>query len=93
GVPWALNCEEVEIPIMPGDVILQYTDGITEAKSKTGEEFGLERLCEVIEQAGSMGAPALAGTIKKIVADFSKGSREMDDVTLVIVEVNTTEQL
>lgn len=86
GVPWPLNCDAATIDLLPGDVLLQYTDGITEAKSKTSEEFGMERLCEVMEQFGNRGASALATAIKQSVAEFTKGSTEdEDDVTLVIV--------
>lgn len=87
GVPWSLNLEEVTIQLIPGDMLIQYTDGITEAKSKKDEEFGMERLYEVVEQAGSGGLQAVMKAIKTTIAEFSKGSTEADDVTLVGFEL------
>jgi sigma-B regulation protein RsbU (phosphoserine phosphatase) len=87
GMPWALNCENANIKLMSGDILFQYTDGITEAKSKAGEEFGFEKLCEVIEQVGSQGATAVANAVKRAIGEFSKGSKDADDVTMVIIEV------
>lgn len=87
GMPWSLNCETAVIKLQPGDVLLQYTDGITEAKSKTNEEFGLDRLCELIEQSAGKNVHELANTIKKTVAEFSKGNRDADDITMIIIQV------
>ncbi len=88
GVPWALNCEEVKIPLQQGDILIQFTDGITECTSKKGEEFGFERLCEVIEQTGSNDLEGVISAIKNEVASFSQGSLEdADDVTIVAFKV------
>ncbi|NUM36054.1 MAG: SpoIIE family protein phosphatase [Candidatus Brocadiae bacterium] len=87
GVPWSLNVEEIEISLQPGDMMLQYTDGITEIKSKKGEEFGIERLCEVIEQQGDISPKQMAEAIQKSVEQFSKDTSDMDDITLLIVKL------
>jgi serine/threonine protein kinase len=87
GMPLALNCETANIKLQSGDVLVQYTDGITEAKSKSGEEFGMDRLCEVIEQYAGKGVLELANVIKKTITEFSKGNRDADDITMIIIHV------
>lgn len=88
GVPWPLNVEEVQVPIQAGDVLVEYTDGITEAKNaKTGEEFGQDRLCELIERISNGTAQEIALTIKQTIQTFSKDSKEKDDVTILVMKV------
>ena len=88
-MPWGLSLEEIEIDLQPGDILIQYTDGITEAKSKQGEEFGIERLCETIEQHGRGDAKILVQAVCSTVAEFAKGTQpdDADDITLLIVKI------
>jgi serine phosphatase RsbU (regulator of sigma subunit) len=67
----------------PGDVMLVYTDGITEAKSPTREQFELERLAEVLEAAHGDPAEDVCGRILGRVHAWS--SEQADDQTLVVV--------
>ncbi|MEP6960895.1 MAG: SpoIIE family protein phosphatase [Acidobacteriota bacterium] len=75
-------CEESEIEILPGDTLLLYSDGVTEAVSPDGEEFGEERLAAFLHQQRS--ATALIEEIVAAVSGFSHGART-DDVTVVAI--------
>jgi serine phosphatase RsbU (regulator of sigma subunit) len=79
--------KEKELPLQQDDVIVLYTDGITEARNMSGEMFGLDRLKEmVLLYAGNNDAVAI---IQNIAKDFSKYVEEHvqdDDVTLVVVK-------
>ena len=71
-------------PIEPGDVVLGYSDGVTDARSPGGELFGYGRLQEVMS-----GSPAdarlVVRNVLEAVRDFTRGGVQYDDVTLVAV--------
>ena len=72
--------------LSPGDVLLLYTDGITEARSPTGELFGVQRLDAVIAEC-SGGARDLVTMILNAVEDFTHGRAPTDDRTLLVARV------
>ncbi len=76
------NCREGEADLHAGDALLIYSDGVTEAGIDHGEEFGEERLSEVLRENRAQPAPVLVQAIVDAVADFSGGARS-DDVTVV----------
>jgi len=82
------NCqyEDGEIALGPGDKLLLFTDGITEASRPGGnrEEFGEERLAAVAKANSGGSAAALNSTVLSQVSEFCRGQFQ-DDVTLVIV--------
>jgi len=79
--------KEIELPFEVGDVIVLYSDGITEAKSKSGELFGLERLKnsfrEYVEQYNASGVNY---HISKDLADFVGDESQLDDITLIVIQ-------
>ena len=68
----------------PGDVMVLYTDGINEARSPSGEEFGYERLQTVIEQYCHQEADEMANAIVSSVKDFVSSDLQ-DDYTVLII--------
>jgi sigma-B regulation protein RsbU (phosphoserine phosphatase) len=72
--------------IDPGDVLLLYTDGITESRNKVNEEFGVERLTAIVRKHGKVSAFNLAQTILKELDDFTAKADAADDRTLVVVK-------
>lgn len=79
--------EECERPIEPGDVIVLYTDGVTEATAPDGQMFEDSRLAALV--AGLRDQPA-AGIRERIIRDiraFAGGGEAHDDMTMVIVKV------
>jgi serine phosphatase RsbU (regulator of sigma subunit) len=72
-----------------GDVLVMYTDGVTDALDKSGEEeFGASRLTEVIQDHATKSAQELTDEILRAVQEFSTGAPQFDDVTLVVVKRN-----
>jgi serine phosphatase RsbU (regulator of sigma subunit) len=69
--------------IMPGDLVLLYTDGITEAMNRTNEEFGDERLAEILHATAGLGPERLCTEIMDRVRGFRGGGAPSDDLTLV----------
>lgn len=70
-----------------GDVLVLYTDGITDALGLDGEqEFGMERLTEVVKANGSMSAQELTNEILAAIQEFAQGAPQFDDLTLMVVK-------
>jgi len=78
------------VSLMPGDLIVLYTDGITEAENPTEEQFGVLRLKGLIADNRSLPARALTDLVFQRVEAFSGRSRPRDDQTVVIVKVPPT---
>ncbi len=69
------------------DVIILFTDGISEAMNKNGEEFTDARLEELALNAASKSAESIMEKIKSEVQSFSEGTTQSDDMTLVVIKV------
>jgi sigma-B regulation protein RsbU (phosphoserine phosphatase) len=81
------NYDEQEIRLQPGDRILMYTDGITENLNPSGEEFGEDRLAELVVSFKCNDAAGHTQALIEAADDFSKGNFE-DDMTVVAVTVD-----
>jgi phosphoserine phosphatase RsbU/P len=77
------DCAADELRLGSGDLLALFSDGITEAFSDAGEEFGDERLIEVLRANRALAAAALVDVVIDRVAEFS-GSQQEDDMTLVV---------
>jgi len=77
--------ERVEVTLAPGDLVLLYTDGITEAANPAGDEFGLERLQAAVQKHAREPLVALAVAIETVVEVFADGTPFGDDRTLVLL--------
>jgi sigma-B regulation protein RsbU (phosphoserine phosphatase) len=69
-----------------GDLLLFFTDGLTEAEDSSGEPFGEERLIAAAQAAIDLTCSDIVERIHKAILDFS-GSRLADDFTLVTLKV------
>ncbi len=79
-------CELASADLTGGDVLVFYTDGVTEAENRFGEEFGLERLSTVVRDGSSLSAEGLTVNIFNSAADFCGDVGFHDDVTIVVVK-------
>lgn len=77
---------EYYLSFSPGDMLVLYTDGATEAASPAGEEFGRDRLAEAAKAAYSLSARAVIGRIEKAVLEWTGGLGATDDVTFFIIK-------
>lgn len=80
----AWRCQVADVEIGPGDLLLLYTDGVTEARSDSGEEFGEGRLIEAVQRYRDFEPGPLLTTIVSSVQQFS-GAEQEDDVTMVAI--------
>jgi sigma-B regulation protein RsbU (phosphoserine phosphatase) len=80
-------CELSSADVAGGDVLVFYTDGVTEAENPLGEEFGMERLSAEVLRGSSLSAEDLMTNIYNAAAEFC-GDHFNDDVTLLVVKCN-----
>ncbi len=80
--------DEGQIQLAAGDVLLLYTDGVTEAMNDEREMFGLDRLMRLVKQNLALDAQGLIDTIYDEVLKFSAGAPRSDDLTLIVLKVN-----
>jgi sigma-B regulation protein RsbU (phosphoserine phosphatase) len=79
-------CEIGAVDLFQGDVLVFYTDGVTEAENLLAEEFGMERLSAVVQRGASLSAEALLDDIFGSAANFSREIGFSDDVTILVVK-------
>ena len=75
----------VEYALAPGDVIVLYTDGVSEAMDQRQEPYGLERLQLAIESVAGVGATAVGRAVLRDVERHAAGQIRSDDICLVCV--------
>ncbi|SNB46090.1 SpoIIE family protein phosphatase [Geobacter sp. DSM 9736] len=79
--------EEKTIRLQKGDVLVIYTDGITEAQNETGELFGSTRLCEIISKVHDQHPDVVINRILSEVTSFCSGHPLEDDISLVVMRI------
>ena len=78
--------KEEKLSLAPGDILAFFTDGLSEAMNKAGDEYGEEKLGEVIAQNARLDAEALKDIIIDSILAFVDGQNLHDDLTLVLVK-------
>jgi sigma-B regulation protein RsbU (phosphoserine phosphatase) len=79
--------ESPTIPLQKEDVIVLFTDGITEAMDKNGNEFSDERLEELVLKSAHLSVSEITENIRQAVQDYAAGTVQSDDITLLVVKV------
>ncbi len=87
GIMPSIELEEKEIILRQGDIVVLYTDGVTEAINDKEEQFGVQRLVSTIEENRNLSASELIKQIQQAVTEFSQGQPQFDDLTLMILKV------
>jgi phosphoserine phosphatase RsbU/P len=86
GIKPDADYREGRTQLQPGDVLVIYSDGVTEAVSPSGEEFGATRLYEVVSRNIESSAAGIRDRIESSLTKFAQGTSAADDITLVIVK-------
>src|SRR5690606_27052513 len=90
-LPLGIRAEEIfdqiSVPFKPGDLLLFYSDGVTEARNAAGELFGVERLAECVRVNRNLEPEALVEAIRNSVFAFSGSDQLSDDLTCVAIKV------
>ena len=83
--------EEEEVPLHVGDVLVLYTDGITEAMNAVNDLFGDARLSRIVEEHGHLASGELRERILREIESFVGGADQHDDMTMILIKVERME--
>ncbi len=82
-----LMLSEETLQFSPGDALVCYSDGVTDAVAPDGSRYGLDRLMAAIARAGDQPASALTKAIVADVNSFRAGTAQPDDLTLLVMKI------
>jgi phosphoserine phosphatase RsbU/P len=85
------ECAVAEVQLVAGDILVLYTDGVTEAENTQEEQFGESRLVEALLAQRHVSVPSLLETIVATVQKFSDGE-QADDITLMVARCRSWER-
>jgi sigma-B regulation protein RsbU (phosphoserine phosphatase) len=88
GIMTNADFREGRTKLYPGDVLVIYSDGVSEATNPNGEEFGPTRLYEVVARNMEASAGGIRDRIESALTKFCQGTPAADDITLVICKRN-----
>ncbi len=86
GVDTSVVYKEQTLRLKPGDFILLYTDGVTDALDAHGQPYELERLQKVIQENGHASAEGILSALKSSISSFTDLTAPFDDITLMLVK-------
>lgn len=75
-----------EFELEPGDVLLLYTDGVTEARNLAEDEFGAESMLNVVKESAALGAENVVASMLKSLDTFVDDAVQSDDITMIALE-------
>jgi sigma-B regulation protein RsbU (phosphoserine phosphatase) len=70
----------------PGEILVLYTDGVTEALSPSGEELGRDRLADAVREVASLGAREMVASLQRSVLEWTGGVGSNDDATFFVIK-------
>jgi serine phosphatase RsbU (regulator of sigma subunit) len=85
-LPPGLPFGATDLHVGPGDRLLLFSDGVTEAQDAAGEEFGEARLLELVRAAEGRSAAGLVASVFDAIDAFAGDAPQYDDITLLVLE-------
>ena len=82
-----LHCEPEQITLESGDVLVWYTDGLTEAENQAGEEFGPRKIFDIVRSNRNASAQEIVNLLYQEVINFSERDTFDDDLTIMVLKV------
>ncbi|UCH89592.1 MAG: SpoIIE family protein phosphatase [Thermoplasmata archaeon] len=87
GVVESIELEEVEVELSSGDIVVLFTDGVTEALNDKGAQYGEKRLKDLLASNRKLTPQKIVDKIKADVKEFTRGEPQADDITMIILKV------
>ena len=78
--------QSLPLHLYKGDILVVYSDGVTDAQNRQEETFGEEGLLRIIQEEALLGSQALERKILRAIEEFTEGKPQIDDITFLIVE-------
>ncbi|MGH7723903.1 MAG: SpoIIE family protein phosphatase [Candidatus Eiseniibacteriota bacterium] len=79
--------EERPVPVYVGDMLVLYTDGVTEASNTSGDQYGTRRLEDLVRSLRDRPAAEIVATLRERVEEFSEDHHLNDDLTVVVARL------
>lgn len=96
GLPLGLFCNSEHsssrLILRPGESLVLYSDGLTDAHNAEAEEYGSDRLCDMLAKCGSLTARELVRAAMEDWQDFTGGVSKTDDISLMAIRRSPAEQ-
>ncbi len=86
GAIGGVKYQERQIDILPGDIMVLYTDGVNEAINSREEQYGLDRLCKAVRRSRHLSASGIMENILQDISLFAGGQAQFDDITMIVVK-------
>jgi sigma-B regulation protein RsbU (phosphoserine phosphatase) len=87
GVVNEIKLEAKQIDLESGDILLLFTDGVTEAINPLNEMFGVGRLCALLRKNHRLEAEKIINAIKEEITRYADNRPQFDDITLMVLKV------
>jgi len=85
GILPTIEYQEYQAKLDEGDVLVIYSDGVTEANNPAGDEFEIEGLAKAVIDERTQPAANIIGAINKALVSYTAGAPQSDDITLIVV--------
>ena len=85
GIMPGAEYQENTIALAPGDTVIFYSDGVTEAVNETGDEFGMDRLAGIFSDGERLDCQSATGAVFDEVAKFAGEAPQFDDITCLVL--------
>ena len=82
-----MEYEEATVELCPGDVLLVFTDGVPEAHNPEDEEFGEERLQQVLRQTAHLTTNEISARLSDEMKGWIRDAEQYDDLTFIVMKV------
>ncbi len=82
----AASYQSTPLELGPGDTLVVYSDGLTDAENRAGEELGEDKLQDLIRSTAPLGAAALELKLLEALDRFTQGAAQTDDITFLLIE-------
>jgi sigma-B regulation protein RsbU (phosphoserine phosphatase) len=82
-----MEYEEATVELCPGDVLLAFTDGVPEAHNPENEEFGEERLQQLLRQTAHLPANEISARLSDEMKDWIRDAEQYDDLTFIVMKM------
>lgn len=76
----------LDISLLPGDIVVLYTDGVTEAEDKNGVHYGIDRLIRVVQENARRSAKQIRHEVIQDIRNYIANHKMLDDITIVILK-------
>jgi phosphoserine phosphatase RsbU/P len=78
--------EEATVSLLPGDVLVMYTDGVSEAMNQNNEQFTEERLEAILKKSTSLSAKEIILQVQKDLETHTQATPQSDDITMLVLK-------